>query len=85
MAKNNGRGTRRAQPDLGRAQPVVWNKRKRDRRVIVDQRTRAARRWKSLYQGYLAQAPRHEQLCRTAASLTLEREQLDAALARGER
>lgn len=51
----------------------------------VDGRSREARRWRDLYRQYMAETSgRHEQLCRTLASLVLQREVLDAALARGE-
>src|SRR5262245_53824663 len=76
---NNGTVARKLWIDPGRAPP----KKRRDRRVVVDGRTKAARRWRSLYTGYLAKAPQQEQLCRQAATV-LQREQLDVKLARGE-
>lgn len=51
----------------------------------ADGRTREARRWRDLYRHYMvATGGRCEQLCRSLASLIVERERLDAACARGE-
>src|SRR3954447_8944677 len=52
----------------------------------VDGRSRPARRFRDLVQGYMAQTgDRHEELCKQAASLVLQRELLDAASVAGER
>jgi hypothetical protein len=51
----------------------------------VDGRSRAARRWRDVFQDYFRQTDgRHEVLCRSLASLVVERERLDAAIVRGE-
>src|SRR5680860_541548 len=53
--------------------------------IGIDGRTRQARRWRDVYTDLMARTgSRHEQLCRSLASLVLQREQLDADLARGE-
>src|SRR5680860_377605 len=54
--------------------------------IGIDGRTRQARRWRDVYTDLMARTgSHHEQLCRSLASLVLQREQLDASLARGER
>jgi len=50
----------------------------------IDGRSREARRYKELFYFYRDQAPRNDELARQLAGLILQREQLDAALARGE-
>jgi|GEM_PF-6712495 hypothetical protein len=56
----------------------------------VDRRTRAAKRWRDLFMAYavesgaLGQGMARENLCRQAATMTVARERLDAATARGE-
>ena len=58
---------------------------KRVRSKPVDGRTHAAKRWRTLHAHYIALAgQRHDQLCRALASLIVERERIDLALARGE-
>src|SRR3954465_4852958 len=52
----------------------------------VDGRSRSARRFRDLGRGYMAEPDgRHEELCKQAASLVLQRELLDAASVAGER
>ena len=52
----------------------------------VDHRSRAARRFRDLFQVYMRQTGgRYEELCRQAASLVTQREVLDAAIVRGEK
>lgn len=54
--------------------------------IGIDCRTRAGRRWRDHYHSYLAQTGgRHPDLCRALASLLVQRELLDSALANGER
>src|SRR5262245_47200051 len=83
MKKNYNAGARKMPlASAGAARPKRLRK---PVRKPVDGRRRDVKRWRSLYTGYLAQAgARHEQLCRTAATLALRREQLDAACQRGE-
>jgi hypothetical protein len=51
----------------------------------VDGRSAAARRWRDLYRGFLTQTGgRNEVMVRTLASLCLQRDVIDARLARGE-
>ena len=51
----------------------------------VDGRSRSARRFRDLVNSYLTQTGgRHEELCKQAASLVLQRELMDTALVRGE-
>ncbi len=51
----------------------------------VDGRSSAARRWKEIFRDSMAQTGGvRDSLCRSLASLTVQREALDAALARGE-
>src|SRR5262249_10515960 len=51
----------------------------------ADGRSRDALGWRDLYRDYLRQTEgRHEVLCRSLASLIVERERLDAALVRGD-
>ncbi len=51
----------------------------------VDGRSREARRYRDLFKHYMALADgRHEELCKQAASLVMQRELLDAAMVRGE-
>ena len=51
----------------------------------IDLRTRSGRRWRDIYLDAMRQTGgRHEQTCRSIASLTLRHEQLDAQLAKGE-
>jgi len=51
----------------------------------VDGRSSAARRWKEIFRDSMHNTGgRHEQTCRSLASMVLQREALDAALARGE-
>ena len=51
----------------------------------VDGRSRGARRFRDLYHDYLNQTGgRHDELCRQAATLVLQRERLDVALVKGE-
>ena len=53
--------------------------------IGVDDRSRSARRFRDLYHGYLEQTGgEHDELCRQAATLVLQRERLDAAVVRGE-
>ena len=53
--------------------------------AFADGRTREARRWRDLFLSAMHRTGgKHEQLCRSIASLTLRHEQLDARLARGE-
>ena len=51
----------------------------------VGQNSKHFRRYRDLYFAYLEQAPGHDQLCRTLASLVVHREQLDAAICKGEK
>ena len=51
----------------------------------IDGRSRTARRFRDLYRAYLSETNgAHEELCKQAASLVLQRELLDAAMVRGE-
>jgi len=51
----------------------------------VDGRSRSARRFRDLVNTYMTQTGgRHEELCKQAASLVLQRELMDTALVRGE-
>lgn len=51
----------------------------------TDGRSREARRWRDLYRQFCDQAPgSNEQLCRSLATLIMQRELLDAAAARGD-
>jgi hypothetical protein len=51
----------------------------------IDGRCRDARRYRDLYSQFMRQCHgQHDQLCRQLASLVLQRERLDAAIARGE-
>jgi hypothetical protein len=50
----------------------------------VDGRSCAARRWRDLFRDYSQQTGgRHDQLCRSLASLVVRREQVDVALVSG--
>jgi hypothetical protein len=81
MAKNNGAVAPKTPHKYGR---VAKPKRSR-RRHFFDRRTTSARRWQALFAEYFSAAgQKHAQLCATAASLAVERERLDHALARGE-
>ena len=52
----------------------------------VDGRARPARRYKDLYQLYMAKTDgRHEELCKQLASLIVQRELIDAEVMRGNR
>jgi hypothetical protein len=52
--------------------------------VAVDGRSRMARRWRDLFREYMTRTEcRHEQMCRSLASLIVRREQLDASIANG--
>ena len=51
----------------------------------IDQRTRAGRRWRDIYLDAMARTGgRNQTLCRSLASLTVQHEEMDAKLARGE-
>ena len=51
----------------------------------MDGRTRQARRWRDIFRDHLKQTGgQQEILCRSLASLVVQREFLDAAIARGE-
>lgn len=58
---------------------------KRRRKRLIDGRTREAKRWRVVFAEAMRQTHgRGEALCRSYASLVVQREQLDARLARGE-
>jgi hypothetical protein len=50
----------------------------------IDGRSQPARRWRDLFRAAMERTgSRHEQLCRSLASMVIERERLDAAAASG--